>query len=874
MPTTTLQRFPCGEFLPGQEPRPNSTADTSVPPVFIPDPVIITPPFTPLKDLPRPGGGPGPTTPGGPRPGSPGIPGDIFTPDGPNTPGGGANPGGPRGPGGGNGGPITPGSTGPDDTGPVRVFAKCRVDIIRCTEPNRTYSSDEIDRLPIRRIVRTRVPCTFLEASEDVSGGYPFDPGGSYPGDSLGADFCLPIDIISDSFWEGCVNTEISDCITEPTNNSSQVITLPRGAVSVTQQQSITVGTNITNSNQVSQEVLASIPKKTATALLLDDPNIRRQASTSSSYGETFGLFDTTYNFFKDRSSSATVLVANSLYLNIFKDVVAEEVGYFIYRAGSRRPWSEEYLNSLSQDKIILSLREDLLTIFSNIHTIGGTRVSLSDFIEVIRRHLVTGTLDEFDPNYFAFIYNSQINDPIVSPTVEGETYFALQVALGLFELSATNPNYRVENNPSTKTDLKRMRFLLEDLETSIPSTMIDGTSGSLMLTNAGIPASTIESSSYLNIGDGAGYYVSSNFLESSGLALQTSNELSASRYIAPNLRATVLNLLGSNIGVTINSTAPSGLDEFSVGYSASSEVYPMYFKLDFDSIADIDNPNSVINQLSASYTRISDEEAINHSRNYSLNIVKVNLDYRDPLVHYARDSSSISLRQNEFNLREFDENRSIVGDKIILRNIPAAIIVTPGMGSAHNPFGGRSKVNQYGDTITRSIRLSPSFDVNNRQILNPPLQVSNIFDSLGTPYFGSYEQLFDQDLHGKLYTYDPSSPIFGRSYFYQGNYSSDSPGVYASSIESRLVSLVDKLSSLSGVESLTWWDVFRRVRLNDIGELAYSNPDILTSRLAAGWINNIRIYNVLTRLPLVTTGIPEDATVPNDEIVINYWDR
>jgi hypothetical protein len=83
-------RFPCGEFFPGEEPRPTTTADTSVPPVYIPDPGRFEPVFTPLKSIVTPSGpdipGPGRDGPrgpqpggGGPGPGSPGSPGTIGT---------------------------------------------------------------------------------------------------------------------------------------------------------------------------------------------------------------------------------------------------------------------------------------------------------------------------------------------------------------------------------------------------------------------------------------------------------------------------------------------------------------------------------------------------------------------------------------------------------------------------------------------------------------------------------------------------------------------------------------------------------------------------------------------------------------------------
>ena len=874
-------RFPCGEFFPGEEPRPTTTADTSVPPVYIPDPGRFEPVFTPLKsivtpsgpDIPTPGGGgprgPQPGTGGGPGPGDNGSPGTV----GPVTPASGP-PGIP--PDGGVGGPATGG----------RGYSKCQVVIIYCTDPTRTYTQSELERLPIRAISRGRVACSLEEASFDVadSGGYPFDPGAPYPGDQDAKDFCLPNDITSNEFWQGCVSELVSNCVTEPTNNSvitqssnNSTISLGRPNTSVTQTQSRTAGSVIQNSLSVSQRVLNSIPTKPEQQLNLNNPNLLRQSSTSSSYNERFGLFDDKFNFFRTSPSVSTTLVANSQYLTIFKDVVAEEIYYFINREGTSSVWSEEYFDSLTHDKIILSLKEDLLIALSNIHTLGGTRVTLDKFLEIIKNHLVAGTLSEFDPNYFYYTYNSQINDQIVSVNIEGESYLGLQLALGLFELSSSSPEYSRQSNLNTKNDLKRIRFLLEDLEANIPTLQLDGTDSSLYLRNSGIPTEQIGfASSFLNIGDGAGYYLSSQYFDSTQAPLLTSNELSAARYIPPALRYNLLRLLGTDIGITLTVDSPQTANEFSSTYNPSADVSPMYFKINFDTIGDIDNPNSVINVLSSSYVRITDDEAVNHSRNYSLNVIKVNLDYSDPMIHYARDTSSIHLQQDDFNLRGLDENRSVISKNIILRNLPAGIILTPGKGSAHNPFNIKSKISTYGDNlITRSLNLSPSFDVNNNTITRIPLEISNTYNSIGTPYLGLYENYFDQDIHGNLFTYSPSSSIFNKSYF-NGAYSSVQPSVDVreTPIEARLVSLVDKLSSLAEVSSLTWWDVFRRCDANTIGRLAYTDPASLVIKLAAGWRNNVPIQNVITRENMRPSGIPDGTTIVNDTIIINEWDR
>lgn len=884
---SVIRRFPCGDFFPGEEPRPNpGEINTSLPPTYVPSINRPEPVFFPT-DVPI--GPRGPTSPGGPGSGRPG--GGRGGGPGPAAPGGPATTGpattGPAGPGGpagtpprrgpvtpGPGGPATPGPGGPN-TGGGRVFRQCTVRIDRCTEPGRTYSQSELERLPIRQILRIPTICTFEKASFDVSSGYPFSFDVPYTDEAK--NFCIPEDLTSTDFWTGCVSDLQNNCIDEPSNNQSVIIS-GKINTSVTQTQGVLAGVEIPNTAVTSQTIIRAIPTRQEEQLNLNDPNLRKQASTSSSYNTTYGLLDERFNFFKTSPQASTVIVANSDYRNIFKDAIPEEVKYFIDRGSTSSVWTEEYFDSLTNDKIILSLRDELLTSFNNINSIGKTKIPLTNFIEIIKNHLITGTLSEFDPNYFYYIYNSQISNKILTLPQQGESYNGLQIAIGLFELSSQSPYQANSDNLISINELKRIRFLLEDIYANIPSVQYDGTSAALYLENAGVPYERLDGSlsGYLDIGDGAGYYVSSEYVDGSLYPLQTVNDLSSARYVPPSLRHNILELLGRNIEITLTVSSKQGFTEFSSSYDPSADISPMYFKLNFDSIADIENPNSVINILSASYLKISDEDAVNHSRNYSFNVTKVNLDYRDPIIHYARDTSTINILLDEFNLRNFDENRSITKENIILRNIPAAIVLTPGMGSAHNPFNSKSHIASYSDNIvTRTITLTPSFETQANFTTKPSLEVSNIYSSLGESYFGLYEQRHAQDIHGNIFTYNPSSSIFEKSYF-NGSYSNSQPLIEyrESSIESKIVSLVDKLSDPSSVSSLTWWDVFRRVKINEIGKLAYSDPKTFLNKLAVGWRNDVPILNVLTRYNLRPSGIPEGETIPDDTIIINEWDR
>lgn len=880
-----LTRFPCGEFLPGQEPRSlpsTQSTQNNLPAVYHPSRVEVQDPFVQIQDpgIRTPGRGRDPgyglvtirprgDGDGGPGDGGSGGPGD----------GNGGEGGGPRG--GGNGGPTTGGSGG---SGKM-----CVTGAIYCTNPGATNR--------VRKKTRTPVDCPLSQARNDTpraemmfinrDGGY----------DSRADGLCLTF---PQSFFRGCVDgPDLPNvCITGPITGSRGVGTAgvdlnPQGGggtttTSVSRPTTASIDGNqqrlgnqagsISNSRLASQSIVSDIPVKQITQLDLSDPELQRFASASSTSTSRLGLYDRTYNFFNAVPNQETEMVYNYSYPKLFKPFVAREVKYFLNREiGDSMPWHEQAIKDLTLDKLILSITPQFLTVINNLHNVNNTRLSPSLILEVIRSHLVAGSLSEFDPDYFTSIYNSQIQDNIISIPQEGETGAALQISMGLFERDSLTPDFRNYTNKIQRDNYKRFRVLLEDIRASIPAEFIDGVSSTLYLNNAGIPTEfSSVVSSYTNIGDGAGYYINTRLVSGTEVPLVTENVLSSAYYLPAEKRANLLELLGTNIDIVLTASSTSA-HEFSNDYNPSGDLQPMYFKINFETIGDILNANSVVNIMSATFTRISDSEAINHSRNYSFNTIRVNVDFRDPFIQYARDTSTILLEQDDFNLRSFGRDTTILMGKIILRNLPAAIVLVPGAGSYHNPFNAKSRIVNFQNTIIRTLNVSPSFDVKNQSLVGPPLSPSNTYNTLGTPYFGLYERDFDQDLHGNLYTYNPTSEQYSKSYYISGQYSSQQPeaSLREGSIESRLINgIVKKLTDVSGVEELTWWDIYRRLTAKEIGKLSYININEINNLLANGFVDNVKVFNVLSTIPLYPTGIPGDATVPNDTIIINEGDR
>lgn len=880
----TPERFPCGEFKPGFEPRPGTGINNSNPPNYVPSQLnnensfIVgggTPP-TNGPDNPIPGGGPpGSQTPTGPSTGGPAISSPTTTPTttstGTGAPTGGApSPTGPSTGGGTTPTPYRPGDvTGPRPRGAVTprgsitdVRWKCAERKQFCPPP-----SNESQALIVSATYRQCVQCATPVASSR----------GELAQWAEGCNYLRQSDCVS-----YCRSTTVSPnpCVTYgPSTQTSQP---PQTGSSPSQEvlrNSITSNNVITNSTIDSSLIKQSISRKTASTIVINNKAFRKYATASGSLEENISLYDPTYNFFNVNPDPTTKLVSNGLYLNIFRELISADVNYFLQNQKSSIAWHERRLSNLTNDKIAVSLNKDLLTALSNIHTTGNKKVNEQAFFEAIRRHLYEGTLDEFDPNYYFYAYNAQLNDKVINYSQTGENLDTINAAFSVFEVNSTNPNYENNNLPLKDSDeYKRTRFLLEDIEASLPILQYEGYTDPLYLNNVGAPVQMIDlTNEDLRIGDGAGYYFSSLTIEGNELPLPNNQSLSDVGHLNPDSKYTTLNILNKAGELRLTASSTLSGHEFDNSYNPSADIGIMYFAIDLKSVGDIANPNSVLNITSATFNLLPEDQAKQHSRNYSFNTVKINIDYRDPLIHYCRDTSTLYLEQDDFDLRAFDVNRSVRSFRIMPRTIPAALILVPGCGSYHNPFNGRSIIKDMDVSfVSRTISLIPSNDSVDNTLSRPYLDQNNIYNELGTPYHGLYEKYKLEDIHGNIFTYNPSSSIFDKCYYYSGTYSRVQPpsSVRGSFPESKLIKVANKLTSLSGVDELTWWDVFRRLRLDEIGGLFYANSPFLTRQLSLGYSNGVPIKHVLSRLDKITTGIPNDSIINDDIVYINPENR
>ena len=788
-------RFNCGEFVPGGQPVtiPGLPPPTTV--IIIPKPPQSDPPFEIIKPpkFPR-----DPRRPGGGRPPGPGFGGTSVNP----SAGGSGivvNPSGPS-----TGGPSVGTTTGGTTGSPQRY--RCKEVEFFC--PDGT----------LRIIKRFCSVCTQILDPELLT---LFWPVGCIHLTKPACELvCKDSNILSDCISLTQVVNQIPEQVQEPNLTTTvippSVVQEPGsiGATTVVQTEPPIIVVN------VSREIFS-------------------QPLPPSSIASEPRLFDPELNFFNVEPDPVTVLVPNLSYPNIFAPSITIEVSQLIQSQNSSQPWSESTVFGLTLDKVKASLNPQLLAAFNSFHYPGGQLIGLPSFLEMVRKHILTGTLDELDAAYYIGISQKQRND--VRIRYEGITTpeHGERAGLGILASQAIliDTDGKEENHQTRQ--LRRQRRLNEDVRVKLTLE-----NGSIPLTNAGLIVQDISGNcENMTTGDGDGYYINYSTIDSGVVPLLTQNEASSTYYVSPEARYNALTLFGVSPDPTLGVTSQSGSHEFVSGDTGASSLEPLYFELVLSSISSLDNNNPLVDTLFATYQLLTDQTLIDeHSKNNGFAVTRANLDYRDPMYRYAQESSAITIQQNDITFRALKDSRSPEDRAIFARNVPFGIVVTPVMGSKFNPFNGFSRVTSFGDTVSRSLEFSPSFQFSDDEERSSELQEVNLYNESGDIKVGVFEPV---DTQNYTYKFDPLATNMANTYFVDGAYGSAAPAVSANGI-GYLTQVVDTLYSTYEPEEVTWFDVFRRLTVNKLGELFYNTSKSFLKDLEKGNRNEMKINHVI----------------------------
>ena len=579
-------------------------------------------------------------------------------------------------------------------------------------------------------------------------------------------------------------------------------------------------------------------------------------------------LFDPNLNFFKTEPNTLLTKVYNRSYPKIFKENIAIEISEILVRTGSNSPWSEVTLQNLSDDKLIESIQPILLNSFQYLRYSGGEIIGLPTFLNIIRKHILRGTLDEFDPDFYIEAAKAQFEQKFDILEKPDQKERAERLAINYLK---DNLNTYLSDKPSPRRNfyINRVRPLNEDVKIHLDVTLVDNSKKDLSIPNEGVEVEklvalsqvtnpALGSPNKLNIGDGGGYYVSGEDIEGQGVAVYTENIIDRSYYAPPATRSKVLNMLGVDPSITITANSHTNKHEFAASDSGASSIAPLFFILDLNTVSGDYASNSLIEDYSGTYVRISSDSDIEkHVNNNALNTPMLTVDYRDPIYRYILDTSSFVASLKDFNLLGFkDKAFSSIGSRFV-NNIPFGFVVTPVAGGKYNPFNGESTLLKYGDIHTRSLSVLPALDSSIESSPEAQFRVYNLNKKDGINSVGIGE---GEDLQNIGFEYVESDYL---NTFYSASaqeYGLSTTPPSAQGTAYMLREVLDYLSTTYDASTVTWYDVFSRMPMTQVAEMFYDSDDALINAIANGLRGNLKIENVEAGYETSTRIIPEDS--------------
>ena len=579
-------------------------------------------------------------------------------------------------------------------------------------------------------------------------------------------------------------------------------------------------------------------------------------------------LFDPTLNFFKSSPDDNPEFVPNKSFKDVFNDEVSLDIAEIISNTDFSSSWTERTLQNLSDDTLLSSLDSRLVNTFEYLRYPGGKVIGVSDLLNVVRKHILQGTLDEFDFQYYIDIGEGQLEDTFEVLEKPNEKEYSDRLAINYL----INNLYTFETNKSSpwrNFQINRVRPLNEDVNLDIKVTTKDGTINDLTIPNEGFQVDTLSavaqvtvpslgSPDKVNIGDGGGYYVASLDKQSVGIAVPTGNIIPNSYYAPPPVRSKVLNMLDVDPAITITASSLSNKHEYVSGDVGASAIKPLFFAINLSSVTGDYFSDSLVENYSATYSLLTASSDIQvHMNNNALNTPMLSIDYRDPLYRYILDTSSFEISMNDFNLNGFkDKGFSSIGSRFV-KNIPFGLVVTPVAGGKYNPFNGNSTLKEHGDIHVRSLSVIPVPDATIDGSPPPMFRAYslNLEDGVNRVGVGEAEDI--QNIGYRYVEEDFTRTFYSAS---AGDYGYSSVPPSAQGTAYMLREVIDYLSSTYSATTMTWYDVFSRMPITRVGEMFYdSNPELVLE-IANGLRGGILIENIELGVSGTSRIIPEDG--------------
>ena len=577
-------------------------------------------------------------------------------------------------------------------------------------------------------------------------------------------------------------------------------------------------------------------------------------------------------------------IIPNTLFPNIFKEKVPYSVGWALRSLGSSGIWHEQLIEGMTPANIALALQPDLLMALDLLRYPGGLIIDVRDMLDTIRTLILTNRISEFDPEYFLSLAADHQTEDRVSYIGTNDVSVKTQAALGIINSESTPANPEVGED-AHKPMLRKHRYLNTDLDVTMPVATCDGNSIGADLYNEGLqvvrlanPSNANEDvSSLIELAEGGGYYLSATLIDDvTRVVVDASTQIQDAYRISPQSRSNALSIIGEDNGMRFTVTSTYAKSEFGDDYDLTSVIVPMYFKLSLSTVGSLPTSNPIVSQTSAVYERVTDVNEINiHARSNGFDVLAASMDYEDPFLVYANNSSSMELSMRDITFNNFYPSKGNIKNTILPRTTPFGIILYPGRGSKHNPFGEMSELVEWEHSVRRSASFIPHIDTAQDGTWETTLEKEFSVDVDGVYRVGLFEPI---DVDNVVFKFETSAPIYQDTYYSsKTGLSSTAPTRVRSAIGKMINRVIDN-TILARYEiptsSITWYDVFRRLSSDEIFEIMVTRAGPgLSHWLSNGGRGGVKIGMILNRAPIVKSGLGsirnsaiEDLIFLNDE--------
>lgn len=572
------------------------------------------------------------------------------------------------------------------------------------------------------------------------------------------------------------------------------------------------------------------------------------------------GVYHTVYNMFSHEDQLSQEFVGNALYLNIFADYIPKAVSYLLKYSNTNIEWNEKYITGVSKANLIKSLNGTLYQAFKSLVDIDGQAISVDYFLGVIKKHLLKGTIDKFDAGYYINLAKKQTNYPRVALRTSTNAELNRRAALGVLSKYSKPLAIDKYTGLQNKIDINRSKFLLTDIEAAITVETVAEETYTVPLEEPGMSVSSVSAlEEFVPVGDGGGYYLVIETIDGEVIPVDLDTAVSAAYYVPPSERKLALSLMGEDSRITLSVSSSFDDSEFGDNYYTSYAASADYYKLDLQSITQAETTDSLVEVSIASYVKLTDiEEIQQHAKTYGSRSSQINVQYDDPFIQYADRAGRFTLQQRDITFRQFNPTRSSGDYSIITRSLPYVLILNPVSAVQDNPFYSYSNLDTISNTnITRSLRITPHFGLSEDNINKLPLQQALIYNEERKYKLGLVEQADTQNIYY----------LFNRDAYdtYQVDGRSEVGSMFYDLLKERLQTKYE-------FDYLTWWDIYRRMKLTEFAKFIYFAPQKLIKELEIGF-KGFKVKSVLDRENVIPSvlilkeGQTEDSVVLSDRV-------